>query len=121
MIESTCGLMTLKIYQALSRFSLRFNGQENSPPSKVAPRIVHSRIIGPPGPNIATIPGPPLLPTVPPAANFFHNCLCHGTCIWRTAWTLPVRLKQNEATSAKSLQEGQMTPLPLKKNRHNGC
>ena len=36
----------------------------DSPPSKVVPRTVHGRIIGPPGPNIAAIPGPPLLPTV---------------------------------------------------------
>ena len=28
----------------------------------------------------------------------FRNCLCHSTCIWRTAWTLPVQSKQGEAT-----------------------
>ena len=29
------------------------------PPQKRSPRTVRSRIIGPPGPNIAAIPGPP--------------------------------------------------------------
>ena len=38
------------------------------PPQKRSPRTVRSRIIGPPRPNIAAIPGPPLPRMVPPLA-----------------------------------------------------
>ena len=51
----------------------------------------------------------------------FRNCLCHNACIWRTAWTLPVQSNKMRQQLVKSLQEGEMTPLPLKKNRRNGC
>ena len=34
------------------------------PPRKWSPRTIHGRIISPPRPNIAAIPGPPVLPTV---------------------------------------------------------
>ena len=39
------------------------------PPRKQSPWSAHGRIIGPPGPNIAAIPVPPLLLMVPPAAD----------------------------------------------------
>ena len=39
------------------------------PPRKRSPQTAHGRIIGPPQPNIAAIPGPPLLLTVSPAAD----------------------------------------------------
>ena len=66
------------------------------PPWKWSPQTVHGRIIGPPGPNIAAIPGLPCCRLRP-----FHNCLCHSTCILRTVWTLPVQSKQGEATPAE--------------------
>ena len=40
-----------------------------SPGGPLSRGTVHGGIIGPPGPNIAAIPGSPLLPTVPPAAD----------------------------------------------------
>ena len=85
------------------------------PPRKWSPRTVHGRIIGPLGPNIAAIPGPPLLPTVPPAADcsLFAIAFCHSTCIWRTAWTLPVLLKQGEATSAEVSAGGGDDTTPI--------
>ena len=36
----------------------------------------------------------------PPCCRL-RPCLCHSACIWRTTWTLPVRSKQGEATSAE--------------------
>ena len=38
----------------------------DGPPQNRSPQTVHSRINGPPGPNIAAIPGPPLPRMVPP-------------------------------------------------------
>ena len=64
----------------------------------------------PPGPNITAVPGPPLLPTVPPAADCslfaiaFASALAHGEqpghCLFR------IRSKQGKATSAEVSAEG---------------
>ena len=43
----------------------------------------------------------------------FRNCLCHSTCIWRTAWTLPVRSKQGEGTSAEASAGGRDDTTPI--------
>ena len=63
-------------------------------PRKWSPRTVHGRIIGPPGPDIAAIPGPPLRPTVPhaPVCNI-SNCLSmqidlHNLTMWNQHWNL---------------------------------
>ena len=42
-------------------------------PSKVAPRTVHSRTIGLPGPNIAAIPSPPLATNGPNPGMVFSK------------------------------------------------
>jgi len=51
------------------------------PPRKWSPRTAHGRIIGPPGPNIAAILGPPLLPTVPPAADCSLFAIASATAL----------------------------------------
>jgi len=92
------------------------------PPRKWSPRTVHGRIIGPPGPNIAAIPGPPLLPTVPPAADCGLFAIAFATALAYGEQPGHCPFNQNKVRQhqLKSLQDGEMTPLPLKKNRHNG-
>ena len=81
------------------------------PPPKWSPWTVHGRIIGPPGPNIAAIPGPPLLPTVPPAADCglfaiaFATALAYGEQPGRCLLYI-IRSKQGEATSAEVCRMG---------------
>jgi len=85
------------------------------PPRKQSPWTAHGRIIGPPRPNIAAIPGPPPTANGPPSCRLrpFHNCLCHSACIWRTAWTLPVRSKQGKATFAEVSAGGGDDTTPI--------
>ena len=73
------------------------------PPRKRSPRTAHGRIIGPPRTKYRSHNWSPPAADGPPGCRLqlFRNCLCHSTCIWRTAWTLPVRSKQGEATSAE--------------------
>ena len=70
---------------------------------------------GPPGPNIAAIPGPPLLPMVPPAADCglaiaFATALAYG----EQPGHCPFNQNKVRQHQLKSLQDGEMTPLPLK-------
>ena len=91
-------------------------------PGMRSPWTVHGRIIGPPGPNIAAIPGPPLRPTVPHAADCglfaiaFTTALAYG----EQPGHCPFNQNKVRQHQLKPLQDGEMTPLPLKKNRRNG-
>ena len=95
----------------------------DSPPSKAVPPDGPRQNNRSPRPKFHSDTWSPSAADGPPCCRLqpFRNCLCHSACIWRTAWTPPVRSKQDEATSAEVSAGGEMTPLPPKKNRRNGC
>jgi len=88
-----------------------------------SPWTVHGRIIGPPGPNIAAIPSPSLLPTVPPVADCGLFTIAFATVLAYGEQPGHCLFNQNKVRQhlLKSLQEVEMKPLPLKKNQCNGC
>ena len=65
------------------------------PPQKWSPRTVHSRIIGPPRPNIVAIPGPP------PAADGPTLGIVFSKSVEPEKWT-----RKDEAVYAVSLRLG---------------
>ena len=75
----------------------------DSPPSKVVPLDCPRQNNRSPQTKYRSHTWSPLAADSPPGCRLrpFRNCLCHSTCIWRTAWTLPVQSKQGEATSAE--------------------
>ena len=85
----------------------------DGPPSEAVPQTVHGRIIDPPRPNFAAIPGPPLLPTVPPAANCSLFAIAFATALAYGEQSGHSLFDQNKMRQhlLKSLQEGEMTPL----------
>ena len=89
------------------------------PHQKRSPRTVHGRIIGLPGPNITAIPGPTLLPMIPHAADYGLFAIAFATTLAYGEQPGHCLFNQNKMRQqlVKSLQEGEMTPLPLKKNR----
>jgi len=93
-------------YQHLKGGSVLQNGMGlachavDSPPSKAVPPDCPQQNNRSPRTKYRSHTCSPPAADGPPRLWPFHNCLCHSACIWRTAWTLPVRSKQGKATSA---------------------
>jgi len=100
----------------------------DSPTSKAVPRTVNGRIIGPPDQISQPYLVPscccrsPLLP-VPPAADcgLFAIAIATALAYGEQPGHCPFNQNKMRKHLLKSLQEGEMTPLPLKKNLCNGC
>ena len=79
-------------------------------------------LIGPPRPNFAAIPVPPPALMVPSAADCSLFTIAFATALAYGEQPGHCLFNQNKVRQhqLKSLQDGEMTPLPLKKNRRNG-
>jgi len=91
----------------------------DSPPSKVVPPDQISQ------PYLVPLPLPtvPLAADGPPAADYSLFAIAFAIALTYAEQPGHCLFDQNKVRQhhLKSLQEGEMTPLPLKKNRHNGC
>ena len=94
----------------------------DSPPSKVVPPDCPRQNNRSPRTKYRSHTWSPLLPTVPPAADCGHLAIAFATALAYGEQPGRCPFNQNKVRQhqLKSLQDGEMTPLPSKKNRRNG-